>query len=175
MKENDDMLPDILWDACILPPFHPRLFTCSFCTTDRWKQIFPCLLKLKSSRVSTSRYCVELAHSNPDERWPLRNWVGRRIRSRLTSGGRVPAGGRQRCPIVCPGRLHSAINCVNLRARACVLNVRPTGLDIRKSDIEFVLRNSNIFRSFFLPVCGYFHFKPVFVCIFTVHADENWL
>ena len=27
----------------------------------------------------------------------------------------------------------------------------------------------------FFPVCGSFHFKPVFVCIFTVHADENWL
>ena len=27
----------------------------------------------------------------------------------------------------------------------------------------------------FFPVCGSFHFKPVFVCIFTVHADENSL
>ena len=27
----------------------------------------------------------------------------------------------------------------------------------------------------FFPVCGSFHFKPVFVCIFTVHTDENWL
>ena len=44
-----------------------------------------------------------------------------------------------------------------------------------QADIEFVLRNSIIFRSFFLPLCGSFHFKPVFVCIFTVHADENWL
>ena len=27
----------------------------------------------------------------------------------------------------------------------------------------------------FFPACGSFHFKPVFVCIFTVHTDENWL
>ena len=27
----------------------------------------------------------------------------------------------------------------------------------------------------FFPVCGSFHFKPVFICVHSENADKNWL
>ena len=61
---------------------------------------------------------------------------------------------------------------------ACTLNAKlkrmGTGV---QADIEFVHRNSSIFRSFLLP-CMYvvpFIFKPVFTCMHSENADKNWL